>query len=566
MITATPTRRPTPDRGPDAGAATPAGIDVEAQLPGLAIESIDSLAGLTPAPEFIARIPIAYARRWALLGCADGDGEHCMVLSSAADLELLDIVGRFLGWRPRKVLLANREDVLKAINAAYESHSGGTDGRGDETGTLVIDAQEIDPADVECDPSRLAEHTDLLDSADRSPVIRVVNGLLFQAIRQGASDIHFQPYEHELVVRLRIDGVLYDFHRLPRRHQDEIVSRIKIIGGMNIAEKRLAQDGRATVHVGDRVIDLRLSAVPTSFGERIVIRLLDKSARRYSLEEIGLPAGGLRRFRGLIRVEHGLLLVTGPTGSGKTTTLYAALKEIDAAELNVITLEDPIEYQLPGISQIQVNPRKGMNFAGGLRSVLRQDPDIIMVGEIRDEETAVMAIQSALTGHLVFSTLHTNDAASAVTRLLDLGIEPYLAASCLVGVMAQRLVRRICPMCAQPADIPEEEARWLGVIPHMHETTLVRKGRGCDECRGTGFRGRIGLFELLTVDEDIRHLIMTRASATQIKSAAVTGGGGGGARGDGDRMTTLRDDGLDKVLRGITTPDEVFRVTMRATV
>ena len=324
---------------------------------------------------------------------------------------------------------------------------------------------------------------------------------------------------------------------------------------MNIAEKRLAQDGRATVQVGDRVIDLRIATLPTSFGERIVIRLLDKSARLYTLGELGMSKSRLEQFRRLIGVEHGLILVTGPTGSGKTTTLYAALAQINSSEKNVLTLEDPIEYQLPGVSQTQVNTKKGMTFASGLRNVLRQDPDIIMVGEIRDRETAQMAIQSALTGHLVFSTLHTNDAASAITRLLDLGIEPYLAASSVIGVLAQRLVRCACTHCAEPIEPTDDLMAQLSVNAVAKDDADLVRPRGCGKCRQTGYAGRLGIFELLLLDDELRELIQTRATAAQIKQAAVTKG-----------MRTLHDEGAALCLLGATTIDEVMRVTRKDTI
>jgi general secretion pathway protein E len=323
-----------------------------------------------------------------------------------------------------------------------------------------------------------------------------------------------------------------------------------VMGRMNIAEKRLPQDGRATVQVGDRIIDLRIATLPTSFGERVVVRLLDKSTRLYDLRALGMEPDIMSRFRELVHVDHGLILVTGPTGSGKTTTLYAALMEINSREKNILTLEDPIEYQLAGISQTQVSERKGMTFAGGLRSVLRQDPDVIMIGEIRDRETAVMAIQSALTGHLVFSTLHTNDAASAVARLLDLGIEPYLLASSMVGVLAQRLVRRLCPACA--AEAPAGELKRLGGEVNDH-AGAPKAAVGCADCRQTGYRGRLGIFELLLVDDTIRRQIQARATASEIGAAARS-----------SAMRTLRDDGAAKVLAGVTSVDEVLRVTMRS--
>jgi general secretion pathway protein E len=340
---------------------------------------------------------------------------------------------------------------------------------------------------------------------------------------------------------------------LPATVQDEVVSRVKVMARMNIAEKRLPQDGRATVQVGDRVIDLRVSSVPASHGERVVIRLLDKSARLYTLGELGMDDRTLGRFRHLIGLEHGLILVTGPTGSGKTTTLYASLGQLNTTQLNIITLEDPIEYQLDGISQIQIAEKRGMTFAGGLRSVLRQDPDIVMIGEIRDHETAVMAIQAALTGHLVLSTLHTNDAASAVTRLLDLGIEPYLVGSSLVGVLAQRLVRRVCGRCNRPYVPDDVELASLRYTPSPEERARLRRGIGCDACRGTGYHGRVGCFELLTVDDEIRRLVQSHATASDVNEAAKRAG-----------MHCLHDDGLTKVAAGLTTLDEVMRVSMRA--
>jgi general secretion pathway protein E len=385
-----------------------------------------------------------------------------------------------------------------------------------------------------------------------APVVDLVNKILFEAVKVYASDVHFQPYESRLVVRMRIDGVLFDAFDLPIDVQDEAISRMKVIGKMNIAEKRLPQDGRSTVQVGDRSIDLRIASLPTSFGERVVVRLLDKSARVYTLDELGMDRETLDRFRNLIKLEHGLILVTGPTGSGKSTTLYAALQEINSKDRNVVTLEDPIEYQLEGISQTQVSVKKGMTFASGLRSVLRQDPDIIMVGEIRDEETAVMAIQSALTGHLVFSTLHTNDAASAVTRLLDLGIEPYLVSSSLISVMAQRLVRKVCASCSREMVPSTEILELLGNDSASPGQKTIRQGIGCEACRQTGYRGRIGIFELLIVDDAVRQQIQGQSNATTIRDVAVRNG-----------MKLLREDGLAKTLDGMTTVDEVARVTMR---
>ncbi|QDU34579.1 Type II secretion system protein E [Poriferisphaera corsica] len=506
--------------------------------------------------KFVERISISYARRHGVMGVLlrDGDavdvrdqdkmilavGEHC-------DEDVVDVLRRLLGVTNVRVMAFDHADVLAKINQAYQQQTGQAD--------AVIDRLEVNKDN---DLGQLLNTTsggreDLLDIGSRAPVIKLVNLILFEAVKAEASDVHIQPYEDRLVVRLRIDGVLFDAYTLPRGVLEEMVSRVKVMGKMNIAEKRLPQDGRATVQVGDRVVDLRISSVPSSHGERIVIRLLDKGARLHTLSELGMRGQTYEEYRSLIGVEHGLILVTGPTGSGKSTTLYASLSEINSKRSNILTLEDPIEYQLDGISQIQVSEKKGMTFASGLRSVLRQDPDIVMVGEIRDHETAVLAIQAALTGHLVFSTLHTNDAASAITRLLDLGIEPYLVASSLVGVMAQRLVRRVCTECGQFDDTAVAPLHRLNLDEKLVDVGRMRVGSGCETCRETGYRGRVGLYELLTVNEPIRELVQTRSTAAQIKQAAIQSLG----------MRPLRESGIEKVLSGVTTVDEILRVTMR---
>ncbi len=499
---------------------------------------------LKPSAQFIERVPIAYARRVGVMGFeADAEGPLCVAAAAPEDWQTLDVLSRYLG-RLFQVVATPREIIEEQINQAYQQRGGQADavieGLGTQERQQVLESIES-----------FAEREDLLDTAGRAPVIQLVNLIFFEAVKQKASDIHVQPREDALVVRMRIDGVLFDAYRLPRHFQEEVISRIKIMGRMDIAEKRLAQDGRTSVQIGDRMVDLRISSIPTSFGERVVIRLLDKSSRIFELADLGMDAHTLSIFSGLIAHEHGLLLVTGPTGSGKSTTLYGALQRINAREKNILTLEDPIEYQLEGISQTQVSDKKGMTFASGLRNVLRQDPDIIMVGEIRDQETAVMAIQSALTGHMVFSTLHTNDAPSAVTRLLDLGIEPYLVASSLVGVLAQRLVRRVCDTCAIPVE--PSDADLLRIREHAVDMPVqMRRGTGCDDCRQTGYQGRVGLFELLVTDGAARRLVQNRATASEIKQAAVEAG-----------MRSLYDDGMIKVCSGMTTFEEVDRVTIR---
>jgi len=453
-------------------------------------------------------------------------------------LPTADTISVHLGV-PVDVVLVPHDEILAAINRAY----GAQDSR---VASVLGGIADNDPkAQLES----FISDNDLLDAAGSAPVVQLVNSLLFDAIKRRASDVHIQPFAGHVQVRLRIDGVLYDDVKPPRRLLDEIVSRIKVIGKMDIAEKRLPQDGRTTVTLGDRVVDLRISSLPTSHGERVVIRLLDKSARLYRLPELGMSARDLNVFRRLVRHTHGIILVTGPTGSGKSTTLYAVLQELDCTQLNVLTLEDPIEYQLPGISQTQVSDKKGMTFATGLRTVLRQDPDVVMVGEIRDVDTARMAVQSALTGHLVLSTLHTNDAAGAVTRLLDLGIEPYLVASSLIGVLAQRLVRMICPQCRAPVELSAAEQDRLG-LTGAQSCAGVAAGQGCAHCQQTGYFERRGIFELLEVNDAVRDLVLRRASAAEVKQTAQRAG-----------MRTLRQDAIDKLCAGQTTFAEVVRVT-----
>jgi general secretion pathway protein E len=508
----------------------------------LEVAVVDDLRGFRACADFVEFFPIHFARQHAVVALLDGGDQPAIVLPGPEAWAAFEIVGRLLGIHPQP-LFAPREEILRAINSVYEQERLQPD--------AILDS--IGSDDAASKLKQLESRDDLLATDGQAPVVELVNLILLDAVKGAASDIHFQPYRENLVVRYRIDGVLFDAHTVPKTLQDEVLSRIKVLGKMDIAEKRLPQDGRATVTVGERVIDLRIASLPGSYGERIVLRLLDKSTRVYSLSEVGMDEDTQRRVRELIALEHGLVLLTGPTGSGKTTTLYAALQEINTRDRNVLTLEDPIEYDIEGISQTQINVKKGLTFASGLRNVLRQDPDIIMVGEIRDHETAVMAIQSALTGHLVFSTLHTNDAASAVTRLLDLGIEPYLVSSSVLAVLAQRLVRKVCSSCALERELTGNEREQLGLATSIESTLRYRAGPGCPACRNTGYRGRVAICELLRVDESIRRHIQLRASATEIRDAAIKGG-----------MRHLREDGIEKVLAGITTPAEVARVTVRS--
>ncbi|RLS53989.1 MAG: type II secretion system protein GspE [Planctomycetota bacterium] len=519
-------------RGPDGS------LLIEPLCEALGIPRLERLDTLSPLPEFVQLIPIAFARSKGMLGVMHPTHGPTLVIADLTHRAHCDTVIRILRT-PLRIALADPELLQAAINSAYEQLGSQTsqtlaslDGQGTESGGLGVTVRE-----------------DLLDSGEREPVVKLVNSLLFEAVTSQASDVHVQPDETHVLVRYRIDGILHDVHSIPKALQNELLSRIKVIGQMNIAEKRLSQDGRATVEVGNRSIDLRLASMPTNHGERIVIRLLEKDSRIETLSQLGMSDDHVTQLRRLIQFEHGMLLVTGPTGSGKSTTLYSALRELNTRDRNVVTLEDPIEYQLEGISQTQINTKKGMTFASGLRSILRQDPDVIMVGEIRDNETAMMAIQSALTGHLVFSTLHTNDAASAVTRLMDLGIEPYLVASSLLGVLAQRLVRKNCPLCTSHYSPTSEELRAVGL--EEPATGTFAKGTGCDQCRHIGFKGRFAISELLIANESIRDQIHTHASAAQITRTATQLG-----------MQPMRESGIEKATQGLTTLAEVARVTV----
>jgi general secretion pathway protein E/type IV pilus assembly protein PilB len=463
------------------------------------------------------------------------NGTMRVAVSDPLDLEVLDDLRLILKVRIQPVVARPSE-----IDRLLKKHYGVA---GDEVQRMVDaakgDVQVVKDAAQEADEAALAEDAGL---------VKFVNQIFTEAVRDRASDIHVEPMEDELRIRYRVDGVL---HKVPipgeiKRFQAAIVSRLKIMSSLNIAEKRLPQDGRIKLRALGKEIDVRVSVIPDVWGEGVCLRLLDRANAAVSLEELGMPPDVLERFRRMITEPHGILLVTGPTGSGKTTTLYAALEKINAVEDKIITVEDPVEYQLAGIKQIQVNPKAGLTFGNGLRAILRHDPDIIMIGEIRDLETAEIAVQSALTGHLVFSTLHTNDAPTAVTRLVDMGLEPFLVASTVEGLMAQRLVRRICLRCK--FELKASDSEVASLLPP--EVKTLWKGKGCDDCRGTGYRGRQGVFELLVVDDELREMILRRDGANRLKRYAIEHG-----------MRTLRDDGWDRVRSGLTTAEEVLRIT-----
>ncbi|HEV7987647.1 MAG TPA: type II secretion system ATPase GspE [Candidatus Binataceae bacterium] len=492
----------------------------------------------------LGKVPINYAKKNGVLPLS-GDGHSVTVaIADPSNYEPLDDL-RMLFGMPVHPVVVPLEILNDAINRSYDQATTTT------AQDLMIDLEE-DRLDVVA--NELAqEPLDLLDSDDAAPIIKLVNGLLSQAVKDRASDIHVEPFERELLVRFRVDGMLYDVISPPKRFQPAITSRVKVMAGLNIAEKRLPQDGRIRLRVAGRDIDIRVSTIPTAFGERIVLRLLDRAQALVdlNLDRLGFSGDNLTRIDRLIRQSHGIILATGPTGSGKTTSLYACLARINSPEKNIITIEDPIEYQLRGIGQMQVSPKIELTFASGLRSILRQDPDVIMVGEIRDSETAEIAIHAALTGHLVFSTLHTNDSFGALTRLVDMGIEPFLVSSSILAVLAQRLVRMVCPTCREPYTPTPTELTRIGVRPESVKGPIYRPAaNGCRACRNTGYRGRMAIQELMLMDDEVRALVMQKADAATIRRTCTAHG-----------MTLLRQNGAQRILLGETTVEELLRVT-----
>lgn len=494
-------------------------------------------------PFFVPRVPIGFLKKFKMVPIAT-PAESYIAVAEPFFFQQLDDLQRHLDWEGIRTVLAPQNEVFVAINSAYDMT------RQDVADQVMQDMDEDNPESI---LSEIEETSDLLDDTSDAPVIKLVNLVLSQAVRDNASDIHIESYKDRVKIRKRVDGILYDMYSPPRHVQGKLISRVKIMAKMDIAEKRLPQDGRIEIRIADKNVDIRVSTLPTSFGERVVMRLLDKSTSLVPLQELGLSKEDMDHFLRMIRAPHGIILVTGPTGSGKTTTLYSALSILNQPDINIITVEDPIEYQMQGISQVQVNPKIGLTFANGLRTIVRQDPDVILVGEIRDLETAEIAIQSALTGHLVFSTLHTNDAASAITRLIDMGVEPFLVSSAVNAIMAQRLVRKICPHCREAYVPPNAFLERVGLSPIKFAGKELYRGVGCAQCLQTGYKGRIGIFELMSLTPAMKSLILTTSDAGQIKKQALSSLATG--------MMTLRQDGLRKVLAGLTTLEEVFRVT-----
>jgi type II secretion system protein E len=477
---------------------------------------------------------VKFMKQYKFVPIGEQDGVLNIAISDPLNEYVLDALDVFSDM-PVEIFLSGEKDIMEAIEQYFGSNVQMT--------SIMEGMRETEDDVGGVEISEDVHH--LRDMAFEAPIVKLVNMLITKAVESRTSDIHIEPFENNVKVRYRIDGALTEVESFPKRIQPAVISRIKIMSRLNIAERRLPQDGRIKLRVSGRDIDLRVSSIPTIYGESIVMRILDRGSVLIVLDYLGFPEETLSKYEKLIDTPYGMLLVTGPTGSGKTTTLYASLNKINSADRKIITVEDPIEYQIDGINQIQVKPQIGLSFANGLRHIVRQDPDIIMVGEIRDVETAEISIHSALTGHMVFSTLHTNDAPGAVTRLLDMGIEGFLVSSSLIGVLAQRLVRVICPTCKEPYT-PQQEI--VDKIPFLADTVTYH-GTGCDTCRGTGYRGRTGIFELMVTNDEIRRLILERASSDKIRQEAMAGG-----------MQILRDSGWQKVKEGVTTIEEVLRV------
>lgn len=500
------------------------------------LEVLD-LAEFKPDESLLELVPGEFALRNQILPLRLEGSVLVVAMPGIKSLQAVDDLGILLN-RPTRAVLADSGLIKERIEEFFL-----------ERILKGLHTDESSLADID-------EATDLADlqkMAGETAVVQTVNLIFAQAVRDGASDIHIEPYEKELKVRYRIDGMLGEMMRPPKRIHAAIISRLKILGEMNIAERRLPQDGRIKITIAGRQIDIRVSIVPTVFGERAVMRILDKGTAMLGMEELGMSPDTLSKYEKVISLPYGIILATGPTGSGKSTTLYASLQSIWSPTTNILTIEDPVEYQVGGIGQIAVRPQIGLTFASGLRSIVRQDPDVIMVGEIRDHETAEIAIHAALTGHLVFSTLHTNDAPGSVTRLIDMGVEPFLVASSLVGVVAQRLVRRICSNCGAPYQPSADTLIALGLDEQATSGATFRKGKGCDKCQGSGFKGRQGLYELLVIDEQVRRMTVDRRPSSEIKSYAVAN----------QNMRTLLADGRLQALAGKTTAEEVLRVAAR---
>ncbi len=508
-------------------------LDVLSEFYG--VEKVESIPEDDIDHELIKQFPISFAKKFRILPISKDNGTLKVVFAPPQELYALDEVRSRFNCSLETYITLERV-LTDSINRVYEQ------------GKDVV-SEDINEGSGLSD-MEFTEPQDLIEAEDEAPIIKFINTLLFQAVREHASDIHIECFEKEVLVRFRKDGILHDVTKVPKTVQSSVISRVKIMSELDIAERRKPQDGSIRLKIGGRDIDVRVSTVPTSWGESVVMRLLYRSSVLMSFEQLGLEGKKLETVESLIKRPHGIILVTGPTGSGKTTSLYAALQRINLPDKKIITIEDPVEYQIQGINQIQVNTKVDLTFANGLRSILRQDPDVILVGEIRDRETADISMNASLTGHLVFSTLHTNDSVSAVTRLADMGVESFLIASTLSAVIAQRLVRILCMPCREQYVPMDEEIGRIGLAREACPEGGIYRAKGCQECMETGFSGRIAIFEILIIDDELKNTILTHPDSSTLKEKALRNG-----------LITLRMDGADKVAKGITSIDEVLRVT-----
>ncbi|MBN2216865.1 MAG: Flp pilus assembly complex ATPase component TadA [Pirellulales bacterium] len=499
-----------------------------------------NLSEVVIPPSVVELVPESVARENAILPLAENDGELTVIVSDPNDFEVFEKL-RFILNKTIEIALAPREHILEAVNRYY----GQTVGESADSMLQEFTDTAIDFTETEDESARGEEEID----ESSAPIVRLVHLIITEAVQLRASDIHIEPFEDRIRVRYRIDGRLVERDSPPRRLLGAVLSRIKILSKLDIAERRRTQDGRIKVTIGEKELDLRVSVIPTNHGQSVVMRILDKDSIRVGIRQLGFSETDFQKFEGLIRRPNGIILVTGPTGSGKTTSLYAALNSLNTPDRKIITAEDPVEYYLPGINQVEVRHDIGLDFARVIRAMLRQAPNIVLVGEMRDLETAQMGIQASLTGHLVFSTLHTNDAPGAITRLIDMGVAAYLVSSSIVAIMAQRLIRVVCQKCKQPYTPSESSLRAAGVTPEQAASATFCKGRGCGSCGGSGYRGRLAIFELMLMSSKIRELAFNCAPSSAIRQTAISEG-----------MTTLYEDGISKACRGMTTIEEIMRV------